>query len=269
VHYMQDAPVALRREFATTALRNLAEAYSAEATLARQEAGRHKKDANLRGWSIAVDRFAQQVPLLLDDITLGLPVNLSMGGGQSLSISVADRVIILGHPRLNQQSVFEQQILSDFCSRHDCEQFMPAEAAREPIPMSTLQVRPDWMFSSQGPVCSYKGIQVSFENAQNLGNARIICAQFMQEVVTLTEEFAWQQRHGVAIDWEELEVSSAPRRPEHMVRLNGAGDTVLITIPILYGSRGLLEHILPWIQLRLNKQMDAIIELEARHYGWH
>ena len=114
VHYMQDAPIALRREFATTALRNLAEAYSAEATLARQEASQHKKNANLRGWSIAVDRFARQLPLLLDDIALGLPVNLSMGGGQSLAIVVADRVVILGHPRLNQQNVFEQQILSDF-----------------------------------------------------------------------------------------------------------------------------------------------------------
>jgi hypothetical protein len=35
VHYMQDAPITLRREFAATALKNLAEAYSAEATLAR------------------------------------------------------------------------------------------------------------------------------------------------------------------------------------------------------------------------------------------
>jgi hypothetical protein len=268
VQYLQTAAPELRGEFAAIALTNLAEAYIAEAQLARAQARATGHNANLSGWSAMVDYYARQMPLLVADIELGLPVRLTITGEQSLAITVADRTVIVSPPRLNQQSAFEQAILLDFCTTHSCEQFSPGNAAPESVPVVTVAVKPDWTFSTQGPVCSYQGIQVRFESEKNLANSRVICEQFMREVMTLTEELAWQQRHGVAIEWDELDIRATPNRPEHMVPLNSIGDSLLVTVPVLYRSPGLLQDVLPWIRGRLSNQQEVSIELTADHYGW-
>jgi len=268
VGYIQSASPQLRVEFASIALTHMAMAYAAEAQLAREEARAAGGDANLRAWSVAVDRYARQMPLLLEDIELGLPVHLMMGGEKSLAISVADRAVILSHPRLNQQRVFEQEVLEDFCARNNCELFIPAGSGSQPISVSTRHVRPDWNFTQQEWSCSYQGIKVKFKAEQNLVNSRTICEQFMQEVVALADEIAWQQRHAVPIKWEELAIQSTPHRPEHTVRLNRLGDTVLVSVPLLYGSPGLLEQLIPWIQQRFTHQGEASVELDADDYGW-
>lgn len=264
--HLQDASPELRSEFATIALTHLAVAYSEEARLARAEAG--GKDAGLWAWSAAVDRFARQVPLLLEDIELGWPVSLASGGEDTLAVTVGDRVVIVNHPRLNQQHVFEQEILVDFCSRQNCEQFIPGDSRPEPIPVSTRKVRPDWMFTKQGWACSYRGIKVWFNSEQNMAKSRLICEQFLQELMMLTDEIAWQHRHSVPIAWDELDIQSTPQRPEHVVRLNAAGDSVLLTVPVLYRSPELLVHVIPWVRQRVTNQQDVSVELDAGRYGW-
>lgn len=268
VRYLQTAAPELRGEFAAIALTNLTEAYRAEARLARAEAGTKGHSANLSGWSAMVDYYARQMPLLLADIEMGLPVRLMIGAQQELAITVADRTVIVSPPRLNQQSALEQEILSDFCTTHGCEQFLPGTAAVESVPLATVAVRPDWRFSEQGPVCSYEGIQVRFKSDMNLANSRTICAQFLREVMTLTDELAWQQRHGVAIEWDDLDIQATPHKPEHIVALNTIGDSVLVTVPVLYRSPELLQQVLPWIQGRLNHQQGISVELNAALYGW-
>jgi hypothetical protein len=268
VQYLQDASPGLRGEFAAIALTNLADAYIAEAKLARKEASASDPNANLGGWSAMVDYYARQIPALVADIELGLPVRLSFGGEQSLAITVADRTVIVSPPRLTQQSAFEQQILSDFCARQSCEQFSPGSAAPEPLLAPTLQVRPQWTFSAQGSVCAYHGIKVRFESQKNLANSRPICEQFLHEVMALADQLAGQQRYGVAIEWENLNIQATPNRPEHSVTLNALGDSVLVTVPLLYRSPDLLQQVLPWIRQRLGNQQEHSIEVDADRYGW-
>jgi virulence-associated protein VagC len=268
VQYLQDAPPELRGEFAAIALTNLADAYIAEAQLAREEARATGHNSNLRGWSAMVDYFARQMPELLADIEFGLPVRLTLDGDQSLVITVADRTVILSPPRLTQQSAFEQEILVDFCSQHSCEQFSPGSGAPESLPAPTAQLRPQWTFSAQGSICAYQGIKVRFEDQKNLANSRPICAQFLREVITLTDELALQQRHGVVIEWENLDIQATPHKPEHRVALNAIGDSVLVVVPLLYRSPDVLQLVVPWIRQRLNSQQELSIEIDADRYGW-
>jgi hypothetical protein len=268
VQYLQNASPQLRGEFATVALESLADAYMEEARFASGEARLPRAPANLRGWSVAVNRFARQIPLLLDDIEFGLPVRLFIGGDKSLAVVVADRTVMLSHPRLNQQNMFEQAILTKFCDTHSCELFTPGEGAPEPIAASSGYVRPDWIFTTQGAVCSYRGITVRFKSQHNLAQSRLICEQFLQEVMFLTNAISWQQGLAVPIEWSEIEIQPAPRRPEHIVRLNKLGDTVLASIPVIYGSPLLLEHVIPWVRQWLANRQAAEIELDAETYGW-
>lgn len=258
---LQDAYPQVRSEFAATALSHLASAYASEARLARQ-------DARQRSWSATVDGYASQMPLLLDDVELGLPVSLTLEGDNSLAITVGDRTVILSHPRLSQQGALEQGILKDFCSRQACEQIETDKSSLEPIPASATKLRSNWNFNERGSDCSYEGITVRFRSDLNMAHARAICEQFLQEVMALAEELAWQRRHAVEIQWEQLDIQPTPGRPEHMVRLNTLGDSVLVTAPLLRASPGLLKQVLPWLRQRLDDSAAVNIELDAAAYGW-
>ena len=267
VQYLQEATPELRSDFAATALSSMASAYEQEAQLAREQARRAGKP-NLWAWSANVDRYAGQISLLLEDVELGLPVRLSLAGGASLAITVADRTLIVSHPRLNEQSAFEQGILLAFCASHGCDQFSPDSGANEPIPVSGARIRPNWTFTAQGSLCAYRGITVRFNNAQNMANSRLICEQLLQEIMALTEELAWQQRYSVTIEWEQLVVQPIPHSPEHTVQINTLGDTVLVTIPMLYRSADLLKQLLPWMRAQVSGQEGVNVEVHADQYGW-
>ena len=145
---------------------------------------------------------------------------------------------------------------------------MAEDSASRPIPVSSGHVTPDWNFTQQRWSCFYKGVSVQFGNEGSLANARSICQQFMREIVALADELAWQQRHAVPIQWEQLVIEAALHRPEHMVRLNEIGDSLLIAVPLLYGNPGLLGKITPWIKGRLAQQEPVSIELNADSLGW-
>jgi hypothetical protein len=258
----------LQADFAGTALRELAEVYMAEADLARKQALEQEGAAKLRGWSNAVDQYASQLALLLEDIELGLPVELQHNGVESITVMVGGRAIILSHPREDQQVAFEQRVLLDFCGRNDCKVLTAETGSRQPIPVSASQVKPVWAFTETGPVCSHEGIQVMFASAANLARSRITCKQLLQEMMTLSDEIAWQRRHGVSVQWHELSIRATPQRPEHVVLLNNAGDSILVTVPLLYGSPHLLEDIVPWIQDRAGTKEPVAIRLDATRYGW-
>lgn len=263
VQYLQDAAPQLRGDFAATALSSLASAYVEEARLAREQAHRAGQSPHLRAWSATVDRYASQMPLLLEDIELGFPVRLTLGTEKSLAITVADRTVILSHPRLYQQAAFEQGILKAFCARHRCEQFAPDAADAAPIPATYRHVRPNWIFTTQASSCTYRGITVRFPSAQNMANSRLICQQFLQEVTALADELAWQQRHQVTIEWGQLTLQATPGRPGHMLQVNTLGDTVLVTVPTLYRSASVFEAVLPWIRAQVAQREEVRVEVDA------
>jgi len=258
----------LQADFAATALRELVEVYMAEADLARKQAQEQAGATKLRGWSSAVERYASKLALLLKDIELGLPVELQHNGVESIAVMVGGRAVILSHPRKDQQVAFEQRVLLDFCRRNDCKVLTATTDSRQPIPVSATQVKPVWTFTETGSVCSHKGIQVQFTRAANLARSRITCKQLLQEMMTLADEIAWQRRHGVSVQWHELSIRATPQRPEHLVLLNSAGDSILVTVPLIYGSPHLLEDIVPWVQERAGAKEPGAIRLDAARYGW-
>ena len=90
----------------------------------------------------------------------------------------------------------------------------------------------------------------------------------MKELAALSTDLAWQIRHGVAIDWDGLVISATPQRPEHLVRLNAAGDSILASLPLLYESTDLLSDVVPWLNARSTGSIPASIRLDADEYGW-
>ena len=236
----------------------------------RRQAEDSDKAARLTGWSRAVEQYASQLTLVLEDIDLGFPVALRLSAREVPAVSVAGRTIMLAHPRSDQQSTYEQSVLGHFCAQGLCRELLAVtEEHQQPIPMSAQTVSPDWEFTAAGPLCHHQGLQLSFESGGELGRQRPLCQQFMQEAEELATELAWQQRHGVAIDWQALAIRPVPLRPEHLVVLNTAGDSLLVTLPLLSASSDLLPQLLPWLQGRhATEQGPEQVRLRARELGW-
>ena len=271
VSYLQQAPPEERGDFAFTGLTELAQAHAREAALAREELQQHGRNEKLLGWSRAVDHYAAELLLLREGLQSGFPPGMSMEDNKPLTLLLAGRSIILSHPRTDQQSAFEHSILFEFCARHDCNHFVVADVERQPIPLSSGKVRPAWVFSAQGPLCSYRGIEIQFSDTSQMAMSRMICEQFLQEVMTLDNELAWQRRHAVVVEWDTLSIAATPGQPEHMVRLNSLGDTVLSSLPVLFRSKGLLQQIKPWLRNRESGEGeggDLHVALSAEDYGW-
>ena len=260
-----------RADFASIALAELAVSYQAEADLARHESMQAGAGRKLGSWSAAVYGFVDQLVLVQEDIELGFPVELRHLYGQVIGVVSGGRTVILSHPRSELQPAFERRVLSDFCGQHDCDRLTSVidGAEPQPIPVTTAGVSPQWNFSNAGPVCSHKGISVQFANTIQLAKRKAICLQLMQEAESLAGELTWQQRHGVEIDWQQLTIRSTPGRPEHIVQLNRTGDSILVPLPLLSSTAGLLGQLTPWLKTRyVGGQEPTITSFDAGELGW-
>ena len=267
---LADAPPQWRSDFASKSLLLLAEIYLAESDLALREAEDREgaAAAKLRGWSRAVASYGEQLLLVLDDVELGFPVELLPLGDRGVALQIADRTVMLNHPRADQQAAYELRVLAGFCSIRNCNALTPP-AEPEPIPMTPPTVAVDWQFSDDGPVCSSGGVAIQFNSTANLARVRPLCAQALQELLALELELRWQKRHGVTVDYESLDISATPRRPEHLVRLNNNGDSMLLSLPLLHGSEGLLAAVSNWLYQRVETaSRSAPLVLTADQFGW-
>jgi hypothetical protein len=259
---------AMRADFARIALSQLAETFMAEADLARRDARSAESPGKLLGWSAAVDRYADDLLRVLNEVEEGMPVEISAGQNNAVTVTVAKRAIILSHPRSTQQAEFDQRVLAEFCSRNDCARLTKIDGGDEPIPVSAPRVSPDWAFSPEGPVCSYRDVEIRFASAADLARIRVICRQFFQELLLLATELAWQQRHGVLVDWNHWSIRPTRQRPEHLVTLNRTGDSVLVSIPLIYSNESLQQDISPWLGGRLEGSRSTPLRLDGERYGW-
>lgn len=270
---LETAPDEWRSEFADVALMHLAEIYLGEADLARSEREESLNAAKLDGWSRAVADYADQLILVQQDVETGFPVEVFARFPDEASLRVAGRTVILNHPRADQQAAYEQGVLLDFCGRRDCFSLTAPDVEPgnrpEPIPVSVPVVTPQWRFTERGAVCSLNSFQLRFGQASDLTSARLLCTQLLQEMTMLAMEIRWQQRHGVAANWDVIAIKATPQRPQHMVILNEGGDTLLLSLPVLHAQPALLKDLHPWFHAIVGGKMPGALALDASTYGWN
>jgi len=267
--YLISADAELRADFSMAALDVLAQAYILEADLALKQAQEGKKtdQGELVAWAAAVRQFARQLSILQEDINLGFPVSLGEFSAGSLAVTVAGRTVILNHPRGKEQSVLEHNILQAFCAQRDCEVITPGEIQEQSIPVSVGLVRPKWAFSENGPQCEEGNIRVSYQRGVNLSLARTNCQQLIQEIRSLITELAWQKRHSVSVHWADLSILANTAGQQDTVVLNTAGDTLLLSLPLLRENPPLLAFCIPWLRRVYEGGGSEGLKIDAMTFG--
>lgn len=268
VEAISEQSVEIRAEFARVALQQLALAHSLEAELAREELAASSDPQKLVGWAAAVDRFANDLTRMArelenyesenfadgfgSDFSNHLSVAFSYTGQGVVALTGTGRMIILSHPRYEQQRALEQSILKEFCARESCDSFVEIPLSSKPnIPVTTAVVKPAWNFTEEGYVCSLDGIDLVFPSDGNLRQQRMNCAAIMQEIMRLRDEVTWQVRHSVAVAWNEVSLFATPIDNEHRVQLNRAGDSILLKLPLLAANSNLLGAAIQWLRRRI------------------
>ncbi|HAN67057.1 MAG TPA: hypothetical protein DD808_15785 [Halieaceae bacterium] len=268
-----------RQQFADIALLELAEVLLAEAALARRQATAEGAAVpRLLGWAVAVEQYADDVLRLQRAVQASETVQLLSSPLADLGITAGSLSVMLSHPRREQQDVLEARIASAFCARNDCAGLLsvgPAQlaAAPEPIPVIPQVAQPAWSFTRDGNVCEQRGLRVEFPAPTGRAGGRLIdertlCQQLFTELDSLALELRWQLRQGVALEWSAMVSTSLPQRTDHAVLLNSAGDTLLIALPLLHGTPGLLYVLLPWLAGEVGSAEPVTITLDAAKLGW-
>jgi hypothetical protein len=267
---VEAAPAAMQVQFARIALSELYQIYLAEADLARHEASQLEDDAKLTNWAAAVDQFASQLLLVIEDVATGFPLSISITTPGVVGLIIAGRQILLTHPRADQQRAYEQQVLTEFCSREKCTQLTAEADTLEAIPLSTPTVNPLWSFTRDEAVCysDEDGVRVKYHSTRKLARLRAHCNQLFHEIRSLRAELRWQKYHGVEPDWQSLELQPTPGRPEHLLTLNQQGDSALLSLPLLKASPGLLPLLTPWLEAELENVQQPPLLIDAKRFGW-
>lgn len=253
-----------RHAFAKTALQQLALAHALEAQLAREDLKASGDRKKLLGWSLAVDRYARDLARMIAAIEQGNPASLLFTQEDRVAIQLSGRMVIVSHPRRAQQRALEQEILQEFCTRQACDQFLNASLAQSNLPVTTAPVRPAWTFTEDGHRCSYQGVRLMFRPGGKLRQQRVACAAVIQEIMQLSNEIAWQIRHSVAVSWKEVALFSTPIDGQHRVQLNSAGDSILLSLPVLAQNPQLLQEAALWLRERIElTSEEAVLVLDA------
>lgn len=253
--------------FAAIAVQQLVEVYIAEADLARSQAQDSDRESKLLAWSRSVEQYIEHLLTVIDSIEGNAEIHLLLRDMQPPAIRSAGVTVVLSHPRPDQQGAYQQRVLSHYCRAGFCDRWLAVEKPPRPIPMTAAAPQPVWRFDSDGPQCSARGITLSFSGQGNLALRRGLCVQLVQELLSLANELQWQQAQGVAIDLAALVIEPVVHSPEHQVRLNAGGDLVLVVLPLLASTEGLLAAVENWLHAELTGS-DISLNLHAEQFGW-
>lgn len=286
---LQTAEPEWRADFAGIALWQLAGAYRTEADLARQDISRVQKN---RHWSSSVDQYAGRLSVYQRRVEEGALIDFVLSSVTEAVLQVNGEPVMLAHPRPGQQAAFEQSVLEQFCQLRDCGALtglavladrhgvagltdgMIAVVGDQPLPetdrasAARLTLKPGWEFTTEGPVCTYAGVRLRFQQGDNPGAVRKLCLDLFAEIAVLGDGLRQQQQYGVVVEWAALEFSqTAVDGDSSMLKLNRSGDMLRLRAPLLKANTALLRSLTPWLESHLAEQQTTL-DLQAGTYGW-
>jgi hypothetical protein len=260
----------LRAKFVEIALMQMIEVYLAESDLARDEATRVDLDEKLRSWVLSVETYTEALILSVERVQAGAPVQLMVIDSGAVTVLIDDNLTILTHPRADQQRAYESNVLMLFCTGQRCAAFTQVARDTAPITETMPTLSPHWIFSGTTATCQGESgsISIEYQNQTNLAAMRSHCKQLFAEIRAVAAEMIRQSRHGVKLDWTVLEITSISQSTEYLLRFNSAGDSSVLSVPLMYASGKLIHDLRPWFVARVSRGPDPSLTLNGQVYGW-
>ena len=259
-----DGPAALRADLAQITLTEMAAEYAREAQQARSEMQRRGKKAGLARWSTEVQKLADEYASLAATITHATPIEIRTGPDGSLFLHVAGQLVVASIPRMNEQTAFERQVVTRFCSLNRCADLIDEPVQAVPAKRPMLRATTLWSFSQDaGPTCSSPdGLEFMYRNMDDLGQKRETCARVVAELNALAKAIETEIAAGARVDWQRLAIHTLGDGDEQVI-LNGTGHYLLLSLPTLAPRQELLQRARPWLAAKVNGTPYTLVILHA------
>lgn len=257
-------PAALRADLARIALTEMAAAYAGEAKQARHEIQRSEDRAKLARWSSEVQKLADEYAGLAEILTETTPIEIGTGPEGSLFLHMADQLVVVSIPRLNEQAAFERQIVKRFCSLYRCEDLMDVPLIPPPAAGRVTSATTRWSFRQDaGPTCSSPdGLEFVYRNTDGLGQKRETCTRVVTELNALASAIETEIAAGTRVDWQRLAILTSADGDERVI-LNGTGQYLRLSLPALAPRRELLERVRPWLAAKVTGATYTLVITHA------
>lgn len=254
----------VRADFALIAINEMAAAHIAEAERARREARAGKRRRELMRWAAAVDDYAAELAAVGETLTPEKSVDIGIGPDNGIYLNIAGRPVMVGTPNAREQAEFEQRIIDRFCAAYRCTDFV-TDLEPAPVHVRVEGGPPSWSFSqNSGPACSTAdGLELQFQNMQELRRKREICTRLVAELNQLSAVIERQADAGVRIDWNRLEIRGNPGAGQQLVVLNGNGESLQLAAPTLAAVPDFLRRSLPWLAARMKGERYRLVLINA------
>lgn len=263
-------PDPVRADFAWLVISEMSSVYAEAAAKARSETGRVSDSRTLRTWANAVQAFADSLAKTADEMGAESSVAVRIGADRQVHLYVDGTPVIVSSPDGNAQAGFEQRILSRFCSLHRCDRMVPPADPAE-LPPVVTNAPANWEFSERaGPICmSGNGLEFQFRDATGLPEKRVLCQQAIIELESLVRRVAAEKARGTWIDWNVMAIEPLLGETSHLVVLNGQGDEVRQSLPVLGDRPDLFRVVKPWLAARVSGNDYNLVVLNAgRLFGF-
>ena len=225
--------------------------------------GRAKR-RELSKWAAAVKGLAAEFAALAETVTPATPIQVGIGPERGLYLVVDGRPVVVSSPRMREQAAFEQRVIAHFCALNQCKYLLDEPAIETVTTTAVSTATPLWSFSQKaGPVCGTDdGLEFQFLNADNIGRKRVACARIVTELNMLAVALAREIASGIRLDWNRMAVKPLPDGDDQ-VFLNGEGDYLRLSLPVLAARPELFAVLRSWLAARVKGNSYPLVVLHA------
>jgi len=258
---LTDADPEQRTEFARIAVEEMIAEYAAVASEARGDSSPRRASRRAR-WSSAVETYVSQLRQALRGLENWEPVTVAPSDGNAVHLKIGDQPLIVTGPRLDRPDGLAWRILERYCSLAICPDTTFDGIAAVPLPHGV------WSYGEgQGPTVSTpQGVHCVFRDLSNRVNKELFCRGLVRDLGTLERALQRTGDLGFPVEWQHLEISRGVDGEKQTVRVNGRGDYLRLSLPILLSVPELREDALRWVESRLTHRRAQLLVADADRF---
>lgn len=268
VSALEEGDYGPRAEFASVALEELIASYQEVLEGPGARAPSLGGKADLRRWKAATAGFVAQLQEARWRLERGADVRLSMGPDGTVMLFVDRQPVLVNGPDAPRTQILQRSLLTRFCSVHPCDsygalgtvaagetQWQPRVAAADAHWSFTQDQRPRYVTAS--------GMHFVFADLGNREQKERLSLQLADELLRLAEALRAAAGQGQRVDWQAVQV--LPRRDGSLeqVRLNGYGERLDVSVPLLAANPVLWREVLPWLHAQVQGEARELVVWQA------
>lgn len=253
VERLQQTGYGARAHFARLALDELMLAYTDQV----ERSGRPQRLAgdktDLRPWRAATLEFVERLRALRERVDFGAPVQVVAAAGGGVTLFIDREPVMLSGPDLRGLDTPQQSVAARFCAAYDCSSPAAAGGGEGHAVFDDGDAAPHWSFAQdRSPaLVAGEGVRFVYADLSQREEKEQRSRQVMAELRNLVRVLRVAYDNGRELDWERMSLVARGNGALERVRINGHGEQMFLSMPILARTPGFWRQTRPWVRAQV------------------